>query len=385
MELGNIDKLNEDEILEDSEKIIALPKELEGAPDEIKDYYIKWIQCGLETKRSKRRNFTFISSQSGGIEVVDAMGIPGQAVKRAVQKGIGALDLKRLKALCIEMEETKKHKMRLKLEWLKWVRANYGNSVFDWRRAEILEIYSKFGTHEEVKQRLSQWGYETATDQLYKFFLKNKDVIERLRSEWVASSKDHYLATDSGRMETLAMLHAKFVDLFNISAQVINPNRDELRALSREIRGIIEQARKEVKGDQILLTIDGKIDINASQQATQTIQEISRKIPINMIPVYMVAAKIGMNPNNLITSLVNSFYKDFNGFRQLNNSGQPPSTMDLIRNYDWNEIGQYQANKPENQDESITDYEDIPFKEAELIKTKREKLLEMINKELKDK
>ena len=84
--------------------------------------------------------------------------------------------------------------------------------------------------------------------------------------------------------------------------------------LSKELRAIIEQIRKEVKGEEIKLTVDGRIDINATIQANQTLHEFLQKLPINMIVIGLTAAKQGLNPASLIASLGNSYYSKFNGF-----------------------------------------------------------------------
>jgi hypothetical protein len=318
------------------------------------------------------------------LEQVDAMCMAGQAVRSAKKKNIDENDLKRLKVLCDEMAATKSQKARLKMKWIKYLRPIMGRDVFDWRKSEIIDMFARYQTVEEVKANLEKKGYSTAIDHIWKFFLNNRDIIDKKRAEFLRSAKDHFLATDAGRMETLAMLHQRFVGIFNDTYSTSNPNKTELRLLSQEIRAIIEQARKEIKGEEVKLTIDGKIDINASIQAAATIQDISKKLPINIIPIYLVATKQGIDPHLILSSLTNSFYKNFNGFRKLKNSGPAPTTLDIIRNYDWNEISKYHSDKPEDQTQE-TDYEEISFVEMEKVKTKREKLLELINQQMTDK
>jgi hypothetical protein len=108
---------------------------------------------------------------------------------------------------------------------------------------------------------------------------------------------------------------------------------------STEIRGIIEQVRKEVKGDEIRLTVDGKIDITASIQANRTIQDFNQKLPINMFIISLVAAKKGINPMNLMAQLGNSFYSNYNGFNKLAGDDEEMKLPShFINSYDWNEI-----------------------------------------------
>jgi hypothetical protein len=361
--------------------IILLPKELEEAPEDVKEFYVKWLEVGKLIENDKERYFSFVSTKNGQDCMVDAMNWAGRAIKLAKEKGISEGDLARLTDLSKAMEMRKVQKSRLKVKWMKYVRPRMGRDVYDWQKSNIIEQYSRYANHDEVKKELEKLGYSVNMGYLMKFFLNNKDIIDKKRLEFIRSSRDHYLATDAGRMETLAMLHAKFVQMFNDGYATSKPDKNMLRALSQEIRAIVEQARKEIKGEEVKLTIDGKIDINASMQATLTIQEISRKIPINVIPIYMVAVKRGINPNSIIASLVNSFYKDFNGFSKIKGTGQVPNTMDIIRNYDWNEIAQYHRDKPEENDDSIVQYEEIPFHEVSKVQNKRELLLKLIKEQ----
>jgi hypothetical protein len=377
-----IDDLNDPEV--NKEGTVVLPQELEEAPKDIQEAYVRWVEFGISSKNNPRRYFTFINQETKELEQIDAMSPNGVAVKRSKQKNISLQDLKMLRDLCDEMEDLKVQKSRLKRKWLKWVRPRMGRDVFDWRKAQIIDMFAKYAHFDEVKKNLEEMGYVVQIDHVYKFFLNNKDVIDKKRTEFIRSARDHYLATDAGRMETLAMLHSRFMELFNTAYNSISPNKAELRALSQEIRAIIEQARKEIKGEEVKLTIDGKIDINASIQAAATIQDISKRIPINIIPIYLVAVKQGINPNQILASLVSSFYKDFNGFNRLNTKGQVPTTMDIIRNYDWNEINRFHEQKKEEVIETV-EYEEMAFAEVQKVQTKREKLLELINSQLADK
>lgn len=370
-----IEKLEEFQI---SDGTVVIPDELLDAPTDIQDYYVKWVEMSDVLKNNTRRYFQFINKHSGELEQVDCMGLVGTALKKARAKGISEEDVKNLLAVEKEMEALKKQKTRYKMKWMAYVRPRLGKDVFDWRRGEIADMFAKFMTAEEVRKKLEDMGYVAKLDDVYKFFLNNKDIIDKKRLEFVRSAKDYFLATDAGRMETLAMLHSRFIELFNDSYYATKRNNIELRVLSQEIRAIVEQARKEVKGEELRLTVDGKIDINASLQASATIQDISKKLPINIIPIYLVAVKQGINPNRILTSLVGSFYKDFNGFNRFNNSQSPPSTIDLIRNYDWTAIQQYHEGKKQEQVVEEAVYEELTFVEQQKVKSKREKLLEMI-------
>lgn len=361
--------------------LVKLPRELEGAPEDVIALYMRWLNLDHQVRTTPKRYFQWVSTKTGELVQVDAMAFQGAAVARAKEKGINPTDLARLVDVSKEMEFLKQQKSRTKARWMSYVRPRLGKNVYDWQRTSIIEMFGRYMSFDEVREELNKQGYHTNSTDIYKFFLNHRELIDKKRLEFIRSAKDHYLATDAGRMETLAMLHSRFMTMFNEAYGSPNANKQELRALSMEIRAILEQARKEIKGDEVRLTVDGKIDVNASIQASQTIQDISKKLPINIIPIYLVAVKQGINPNNILASLVGSFYKDFNGFNRLSTSGPVPSTMDLIRNYDWNEITRHHESKRLNQPVEEVPYEEMPFVEVQRVQSKREKLLELIRQQ----
>ncbi len=104
------------------------------------------------------------------------------------------------------------------------------------------------------------------------------------------------------------------------------------------ILNILEQARKEVKGNELNLTIDGKIDINATIQGAENIFEVSKRMPINMLVIGMVAARVGVNPTFIMSALASSYYKNHNGFNGVVSDEATASPVNLIKNYDWSEL-----------------------------------------------
>lgn len=367
----------------DEQGQIRVPVELADAPVEVIELYKKWVEIDKVLKSAPERYYSFVNSLTGEVEHIDCIGIKMNVIRTARKKHIPEQEIRAVEDACSRMANLKHQKGRAKMRWLNWIRPRMGRDVFEWRKAEIIEMFGRYSTADEVKRKLVELGYQVAIDHVYKFLLNNKDVIDKKRVEFIRSVKDHYLATDAGRMETLAILHSRFMKMFDEAYNQGKRDTSELKAISGEIRALLEQARKEIKGEEIKLTVDGKIDINASIQAAITIQELSRKLPINIIPVYLVAVKQRINPSTILTQLVGSFYKDFNGFNRLQSQGSPQSTIDLIRNYDWNEIVRHHTNKSLQQPETI-DFEELPVEQSAAVKSKRQKLMELIDRQSKD-
>lgn len=142
----------------------------------------------------------------------------------------------------------------------------------------------------------------------------------------------------------------------------------------------MEQARKECKGEQLFLTVDGKIDINAMIHGQDNIAEALQKLPINMIVIGLVAAKAGINPASIMGQLASSYYKDHNGYNKNFLDGQNIQLPgDIIRNMSWEELGEKSRLKV-NEIEPITDAIVVEEKELPKVEEGRGKLLEMLRR-----
>ena len=62
------------------------------------------------------------------------------------------------------------------------------------------------------------------------------------------------------------------------------------------------------------MTVDGRIDINATLHAETNVMAVMKQMSINALVVGLTAAKVGLNPTVLISQLASSWYAKFNGF-----------------------------------------------------------------------
>lgn len=238
----------------------------------------------------------------------------------------------------------------------------------------IIDWFGKFNTIEDVRKKLKvNFDLVVKTETLRQIYRENKDAIERAKSNYVLAHKDFKIATDSGRLEVLNDL---LTDL-QLKYQN-NPSDDTL--IDRMVK-LLEQARKECKGEQIKLTVDGKIDINASIQGSEQIMSAMRGLNINSLVIGLTAAKAGLNPTVLIGQLASSWYKDISGFNGNvvgTESFMLPSA--LIRQYDWGVLEEKSRefiNDMSSIEEALV-IEDVTEKKK--IEGKRSDILGLINK-----
>ncbi len=183
---------------------------------------------------------------------------------------------------------------------------------------------------EEKKIKLTQ-------KELQAIFAKKKAEIESKRAVFLASSNQYKVATEAGRLQ---IINTIIIDLQHRYQKYLAEEKEEKALIfEREIRNMLEQARKEVKGNELKLTVDGKIDIVATLHGQENVSRVFRTLPINSIIIGLVAAKSGLDPTVLVHQLATSYYKDFNGFNKTI-LGREKIMLpgDLIRAANWEEL-----------------------------------------------
>lgn len=176
--------------------------------------------------------------------------------------------------------------------------------------AEIIELLGRDYTTQEVHRIFAKKHRRMAFNELVSFAHHNKDKIRQIRDKWREEYTDVSISAKRTRLEKLDFLLGDLLILYNDASNPVKPT------LSKEIRGVLEQARKEVEGDEIKLTVSGRIDVDATithyMQDSRAIQGLT----IHQIVISRVAARLGLPSRFLLDKLANSFYSKFNGFRR---------------------------------------------------------------------
>lgn len=311
--------------------IVVIPDELKDASNQAKKYYLKWLEKSKEIENHKLRFYTAVDKH-GDPHTVDCLGVWRQLfLKFDKLKGIPESDYDEVQRRCLILHKLKTEKGQLNRKWSREINKNHQKrgGVLEFRKGDILESFGRYMNVDQVGALIKEWGLSVSRSKLQEFYYANKEEIDERRARFAATEKDFYLATGAGRIESLSYLFTKIMELFE--------STDNVR-YAAEVRAIIEQVRKEVKGDEIRLTVDGKIDVTATIQANRTVHEMNQKIPINLFIVALVSAKKGIDPVNMMTQLGNSFYSRYNGFQQLEDADKIKLPSHLIASYDWNAI-----------------------------------------------
>lgn len=202
----------------------------------------------------------------------------------------------------------------------------------------IVKLFGEMNGVDDVQKILKEEKKIKLTQkELQAIFAKKKAEIESKRAVFLASSNQYKVATEAGRLQ---IINTIIIDLQHRYQKYLAEEKEEKALIfEREIRNMLEQARKEVKGNELKLTVDGKIDIVATLHGQENVSRVFRTLPINSIIIGLVAAKSGLDPTVLVHQLATSYYKDFNGFNKtILGRGKIMLPGDLIRAANWEEL-----------------------------------------------
>lgn len=303
---------------------------------DIQDLYIIAELAKEERDLSPKRYYEIILNE--GTENERTLDIDFQQVVNpgAVVKTYGGdiTDVRSVNAKRLQYLQLDRAYQRAVLELNKamGVRSRKPRNIVDYT-GTIMELFGKFYTISDVSKVMAkEYRIKVPEDELKKFYLENRDLITRRRAEYVLQNKDFRIATETGRLEVLNQMLVE-IEIKNKAAGGSNVDYCNL------ILRIIEQARKEVKGNEIKMTVDGRIDINATLHAETNIMSVMKQMSINALVIGLTAAKVGLNPTVLIGQLASSWYSKFNGFNgNLMDGEQVQLPSALIKQYDWGQI-----------------------------------------------
>ena len=245
--------------------------------------------------------------------------------------------------------------------------SRYGRQIAEYAE-ELINYFSECNTVKDVIRIIKMRHSVTLNPLSLKvFYQDNKQTIEKKKLLFLSKKQDFTIATDSGRLSILNELLVTWKEKFD---------REPSLSVSKEIRGVLEQARKEIKGDQLFLTVEGKIDIAATIHAQENVAQTLQRLPINLLIIGMVAAKGGINPARLIYELSSSYYRDKNGFNLINEGTTTTLPGEYIRNIEWETLKENNERWEKNNEQ---------FQEAVVIEEvspqindKKQKLLELL-------
>jgi len=259
-------------------------------------------------------------------------------------------------------------KNSLRYQWAKDEDMEKSRDIFDVKGTQLIKMFGSFMSIEEVQRACqSEFNFKPAKSKLREFFYAKQPEIERERKR-NSNNYDHLPLTNlTGRVEQLAYLYEtnkkKYIETgYNISR-------------SKELRAILEQVKVEIEGNRIMLDVNGKIDVDLTISANESLKKVSSMIPLLSFIVGIVASKAGIDAMGIMNLLQTSIYSKYSGVMGILPNGEQQDLSILPSNqvYDWMTLKDkvYGQNKPAQK----IDIEDVDMEE---VKSEKEKLLQLI-------
>ena len=203
--------------------------------------------------------------------------------------------------------------------------------ILDNQTTEVLELFARHYSVDEIHKKLIiDWGIELPMAVLLRFHRKNKLEIEKLKADYEKDLGQIGISKKRSRLEELDYIYRRNMQAYK------RFEGTKMLPFQAEARAILEQARKEVEGNQIKLDISGQIDITATIESAKNVEELYSDINFMNLLISRVAARQRVNPLLLQHQLLNSWYSEFTGIKRndsiMDEEAKAPSS--LILNWD---------------------------------------------------
>lgn len=187
-------------------------------------------------------------------------------------------------------------------------------NVLEGRKSEILEMFAMFYTPEEIHQKLiEESGMVMNIAGIHRFARKYRVEIDKLQLEYEKSTSAVGISRKRSRLEILDMMLRKIKKEFD------EASGKHMLPYSSQMSRILEQARKEVEGNQLNLNVNGTIDITTTIEASKSVEQLYADINFMTLLIGRVAARMRINPLLLHYQLTNSWYARFTGIKRNDN------------------------------------------------------------------
>jgi len=327
-------------------KEIQLPDIVKDASKEVQDNYVKYMQLyeQLETHPERLQD---LELQNGETVTIDCAAPVGTIDRLIIKYKLNEKQQNKVRQVTEKVRAIISKKQSFRLKYEHGLKKENKQTITEQLTPKIIELLSEWNSPREVNQMLKKEGFSITYEQVRSVYKKNKPKIEVLRNDKAKELVSSSIGSETGRLNTLSNMHRYYYERWNI---------DKKNSDANMIFRIQELARAELKVNELRISIDGKIDINANIQASESLERIKGKFAVHSFILNQVAFNMGKNPARLQNMLSNHYYKKYSGF-----DGAPPIKQDkqetylskLTRGYNWDDIKR--MNKDIEEAEIISD------------------------------
>lgn len=245
---------------------------------------------------------------------------------------------------------------------------------------QILEMLGKDLTATEISIVLKKKGEKVHPREIRKFQLQHYEEVQDMRKKWREDLSDLSISVKKSRLNKLNYLLIDLYELYKNAGLSMRLN------ISKEIRGILEQARKEVEGEELKLTVSGKIDVEATINHYMRDSGLLQGLTIQQLVISRISSRLGLNSQYFMDRLAYSFYAKWNGFRK-NDDLKTKPIYPSASNYDILDLERKSKDLVEHERQKYPQAEDAVIVEDNTVRQNLLKALKRIGerKELSDK
>ena len=244
-------------------------------------------------------------------------------------------------------------------------------------KAEVLEWFGKLYSEEEIQKKLAEKGIPVHIGNIRRFRQSYKTEIEKLQHEYELDWRSVSISRKRSRLDQLSYI-------YNITKQEFDNNRGTGQLpFSKEMRAVLEQVRKEVEGDLVKLTIDGKLDITSTIEINKSTEELYSSINFMALLIGRVAARFQMNPAVLHYQLMNSWYSEFTGIKRNDKLKELKPNYPSSIVYNWDKIRSMHQEKEQKYKTISEAIETEDIKTIEEAKNNKRSMKEIMLEKLK--
>jgi len=239
----------------------------------------------------------------------------------------------------------------------------------------MLELFGRWFTPTQVHKELLRRNIDIRFKDIEIFNRQNKEKIREVRNKISEDYDDLPIGVKRSRLEKLNYL---LNDLYN-DYEDTNNQRAKIE-LSKEIRAILDQARKEVEGEELKLTVNGRIDVEATISLVMKNSVIMQDLTVIQMVMSRVCQRVGIPYNVMVHRLANSHYAKYAGLRRNDNLNEKPVYPSTV-NYDILDMRPKYEEWQRNQELLEAELVEHEISEPETVKAEniRESLLNKLN------
>lgn len=230
--------------------------------------------------------------------------------------------------------------------------------------------------------------------EIHRICVKNLKII---------ISKETLMEIEKENLSLISDLHARYKD-GDVSDLRLSSKRGRLEEIedlfysikssfestgsksdARMMKELIESARKE-EGDKISVKVQGELNMSVKHEISNVSNEIFKYLNINQIIISRVAARMGVNPLQMITDMQQTAYARFNGMLNVQGEEKDEEYAEMIyptaMPYDFGNIEKAQKMLVAKRQEKIEEIEEakVIIERVGAEKGTKKSLLEKIKK-----